>query len=233
MSRNPASSPRRASSPAQGPTRTGVLKKIATAIGAVLVALVISAYGIFLVIGEHTDFGRERVVWYTQACGVGLVIVAGLLIACAFAYLGVWRAKRNVDIEKYNQRSFGMAALCVIALYVGFRSISQGLPAFRDLKEGTTTVTVTSCSFEQMPRSNPKTRADRAPDNGWDNTFTMTLADGTKRATVIRTDNAGDIASRGGLTGVLYEACARRSGSASMTMEVYPHTWSIVEARID
>ena len=233
MSRNPASSPRRASSPAQGPTRTGVLKKIATAIGAVLVALVISAYGIFLVIGEHTDFGRERVVWYTQACGVGLVIVAGLLIACAFAYLGVWRAKRNVDIEKYNQRSFGMAALCVIALYVGFRSISQGLPAFRDLKEGTTTVTVTSCSFEQMPRSNPKTRADRAPDNGWDNDFTMTLADGTKRATVIRTDNAGDIASRGGLTGVLYEACARRSGSASMTMEVYPHTWSIVEARID
>ena len=233
MSRNPASSPRRASSPAQGPTRTGVLKKIATAIGAVLVALVISAYGIFLVIGEHTDFGRERVVWYTQACGVGLVIVAGLLIACAFAYLGVWRAKRNVDIEKYNQRSFGMAALCVIALYVGFRSISQGLPAFRDLKEGTTTVTVTSCSFEQMPRSNPGTRADRTPDNGWDNTFTMTLADGTKRATVIETDNANDIASRGGLTGVLYEACASRSGSASMTMEVYPHTWSIVEAHID
>lgn len=233
MSRNPASSPRRASSPAQGPTRTGVLKKIATAIGAVLVALVISAYGIFLVIGEHTDFGRERVVWYTQACGVGLVIVAGLLIACAFAYLGVWRAKRNVDIEKYNQRSFGMAALCVIALYVGFRSISQGLPAFRDLKEGTTTVTVTSCSFEQMPRSNPGTRADRTPDNDWDNTFTMTLADGTKHVTVIETDNANDIASRGGLTGVLYEACARRSGSASMTMEVYPHTWSIVEARID
>ena len=233
MSRNPASSPRRASSPAQGPTGTGVLKKIATAIGAVLVALVISAYGIFLVIGEHTDFGRERVVWYTQACGVGLVIVAGLLIACAFAYLGVWRAKRNVDIEKYNQRSFGMAALCVIALYVGFRSISQGLPAFRDLKEGTTTVTVTSCSFEQMPRSNPMIGADRPPDNGWDNTFTMTLADGTKRATVIETYNADDIASRGGLTGVLYEACASRSGSASMTMEVYPHTWSIVDARID
>ena len=233
MSRNPASSPRRASSPAQGPTRTGVLKKIATAIGAVLVALVISAYGIFLVIGEHTDFGRERVVWYTQACGVGLVIVAGLLIACAFAYLGVWRAKRNVDIEKYNQRSFGMAALCVIALYVGFRSISQGLPAFRDLKEGTTTVTVTSCSFEQMPRSNPMIGADRTPDNGWDNTFTMTLADGTKRATVIETATGEDIASRGGLTGVLYEACASRSGSASMTMEVYPHTWSIVEARID
>ena len=233
MSRTPASSPRRASSSAQGPTRTGLLKKIATAIGAVLVALVITAYGIFLVIGEHTDFGRERVVWYTQACGVGLVIVAGLLIACAFAYLGVRRAKRDVDIERYNQRSFGMAALCVIALYVGFRSISQGLPAFRDLKEGTTTVTVTSCSFEQMPRSNPGTRGDRTPDNGWDTTFTMTLADGTKRATVITTDNADDIASRGGLTGVLYEACASRSGSASMTMEVYPHTWSIVEAHID
>ena len=233
MSRNPASSPRRASSSAQGPTRTGVLKKIATAIGALLVALVIAAISIFWFIGDHTDFGRDRVVWKAQACCVGLVIVAGLLIACAFAYLGVWRAKRDVDIERYNQRSFAIVALCVIALFVGFQSVSRGLPAFRDLKEGTTTVTVTSCSFEQMPRSNPMIGADRPPDNGWDNTFTMTLADGTKRATVIETDNANDIASRGGLTGVLYEACASRSGSASMTMEVYPHTWSIVEAHID
>ena len=233
MSRNPASSPRRASSPAQGPTRTRVLKKIATAIGAVLVALVIAAIATFWFIGDHTDFGRERVVWKAQACGVGLVLVAGLLIACAFAYLGVWRAKRDVDIERYNQRSFAMVALFVIALFVGFQSISRGLPAFRDLKEGTTTVTVTSCSYEQTPRSNPGTRGDRTPDNDWDNTFTMTLADGTKRATVIKTATGEDIASRGGLTGVLYEACASRSGSASMTMEVYPHTWSIVEARID
>lgn len=233
MSHNPASSPRRASSPAQGPTCTGVLKKIATAIGAVLVALVIAAFAIFWFIGDHTDFGRDRVVWKTQACGVGLVIVAGLLIACVFMYLGVWRAKRDVDIERYNQRSFGIVVLCATALFVGFQSISRGLPTFRDLKEGTTTVTVTSCSFEQTPRSNPGTRGDRTPDNGWDSYFTMTLADGTKRLTVIETDNADDIASRGGLTGVLYEACARRSGSASMTVEVYPHTWSIVEARID
>lgn len=233
MSRTPASSPRRASSPAQGSTGAGVLKKIANAIAVVLIALVIAAIAIFWFIGDHTDFGRDRVVWKVQACGGGLVLVAGLLIACAFAYLGVWRAKRDVDIEKYNQRSFAIVVLCVTALFVGFQSISRGLPAFRDLKEGTTTVTVTSCSFQQMPRSNPKTRADRAPDNGWDNTFTMTLADGTKRATVIKTAPGEDIASRGGLTAVLYEACAQRSGSASMTMEVYPHTWSIVEARID
>ena len=233
MSRNTIPSPRRASSPAQGPTRTGVLKKIATTIGVILVALVIAAIAIFWVIGDHTDFGRDRVVWKVQACGVGLVLVAGLLIACVFTYLGVRRAKRDIDIERYNQRSFAIVVLCVIALFVGFQSISRGLPAFRDLKEGTTTVTVTSCSFQQMPRSNSKTRTDRPPDNGWDNTFTMTLADGTKRATVIKTATGEDIASRGGLTGVLYEACARRSGSASMTMEVYPHTWSIVEARID
>ena len=152
MSRNTIPSPRRASSPAQGPTRTGVLKKIATAIGAVLVALLIAAIALFWFIGDHTDFGRDRVVWKVQACGVGLVLVAGLLIACAFAYLGVWRAKRDVDIERYNQRSFAIVVLCVTALFVGFQSISRGLPAFRDLKEGTTTATVTSCSFEQMPR---------------------------------------------------------------------------------
>lgn len=233
MSRTPASSPRRASSPPQGSTGAGILKKIATAIGVILMALVIAAISLFWFIGDHTDFGRDRVVWKVQACGGGLVLVAGLLIACAFTYLGVRRAKRDIDIEKYNQRSFAIVVLCVTALFVGFQSISRGLPAFRDLKEGTTTVTVTSCSFEQTPGSNSKTRTDRAPDNGWDNYFTMTLADGTKRTTVIRTDNAGDIASRGGLTAVLYEACAQRSGSASMTVEAYPHTWSIVEASID
>lgn len=233
MPRNAASSPRRASSPAQGPTRTGVLKKIATVIGIALMALVIGAIGIFWTIGDHTDFGRDRVVWKVQACGGGLVLVAGLLIACVFTYLGVRRAKRDVDIERYNQRSFAIVVLCVTALFVGFQSISRGLPAFRDLKEGTTTAAVTSCSFEQMPRSRNWTSANHSPDNGWDNDFTMTLADGTKRLTVIETDYAGAIESRGGLTGVLYEACARRSGSASMTVEVYPHTWSIVEARID
>ena len=222
MSRTPASSPRRASSPAQGSTGAGILKKIATAIGVILMALVIAAIATFWFIGDHTDFGRDRVVWKVQACGGGLVLVAGLLIACVFAYLGVRRAKRDIDIERYNQRSFAIVVLCVIALFVGFQSISRGLPAFRDLTEGTTTVTVTSCSFEQMPRSNPGTRADRTPDNDWDNTFTMTLADGTKHLTVIKTATGEDIASRGGLTGVLYEACAQRSGSASMTMEVYP-----------
>ena len=233
MSRTPASSPRRASSPAQGSTGAGVLKKVATAIGALLVALVIAAISLFWFIGDHTDFGRDRVVWKAQACGGGLVLVAGLLITCAVTYLGVRRAKRDIDIERYNQRSFAIVVLCAIALFVGFQSISRGLPAFRDLKEGTATVTVTSCSFQQMPRSNSKTRTDRAPDNGWDNTFTMTLADGSERLTVIKTATGEDIASRGRLTGVLYEACASRSGSASMTMEVYPHTWSIVDARID
>ena len=233
MSRTPASSPRRASSPAQGSAGAGVLKKISTAIGVILMALVIASIALFWFIGDHTDFGRDRVVWKVQACSSGLVLVAGLLIACAFAYLGVRRAKRDIDIEKYNQRSFAIVVLCVTALFVGFQSISRGLPAFRDLKEGTTTVTVTSCSFQQMPRSNSKTRTDRAPDDGWDNYFTMTLADGSERLTVIKTATGEDIASRGRLTGVLYEACASRSGSASMTMEVYPHTWSIVDARID
>ena len=230
MSRTPASSPRRASSPAQGSAGAGVLKKVATAIGALLVALVIAAISLFWFIGDHTDFGRDRVVWKAQACGVGLVLVAGLLIACVFTYLGVRRAKRDIDIEKYNQRSFAIVVLCVIALFVGFQSISRGLPAFRDLKEGTTTVTVTSCSFQQMPRSNSKTRTDRAPDNGWDNYFTMTLTDGTLHTTTIETNQPTRIQTMGGTYEVLYQACKVQSGNASMTLDVYEHSWIIVDA---
>ena len=98
MSRTPASSPRRASSPAQGLAGAGVLKKVATAIGALLVALVIAAISLFWFIGDHTDFGRDRVVWKAQACGVGLFLVAAPLFACVFTFSGVVRAKRDVAI---------------------------------------------------------------------------------------------------------------------------------------
>ena len=42
-----------------------------------------------------------------------------------------------------------------------------------------------------------------------------------------------DIASRGGLTGVLYEACALRSGNATMTIGYYTHSRVVESARIN
>ena len=199
----------------------------------ILTILAVLAILIYTVVGGSFDFGTDRLTWTAAASGLALIVAIGCLVSIPRSFRELRRAKAAGDIATRSMRVRALFFAIIILPLSGYFSVAYGVPAAQDLVEGHHTVTVTSCSFEQMPRSNPKTRADRAPDNGWVNDFTMTLADGTKRATVIRTDNAGDIASRGGLTGVLYEACARRSGAASMTMEVYPHTWSIVEARID
>ena len=58
------------------------------------------------------------------------------------------------------------------------------------------------------------------------------LDDGATHHTTLERYRAEDITHEGGLPGVLYEACSRRSGSASLSMMVYRNTWIIVEARI-
>ena len=110
-------------------------------------------------------------------------------------------------------------------------ALSNGVPAVLDVADGPHTVTVTSCSFEQYKTSRSRYRG--GVSTVYENQFIMTFEDGSTHTQTVETDSKDEIARQGDVTAVLYEACASRSGSASMTMEVYPHTWSIVEAHID
>lgn len=67
----------------------------------------------------------------------------------------------------------------------------------------------------------------------YDNYFTMTLTDGTLHTTTIETDQPTSIQTMGGTYKVLYHACKVQSGNASMTLDVYEHSWIIVDARIE
>ena len=66
----------------------------------------------------------------------------------------------------------------------------------------------------------------------YDNYFTMTLTDGTLHTTTIETDQPTSIQTMGGTYEVLYQACNVQSGNASMTLDVYEHSWIIVDARV-
>ena len=61
----------------------------------------------------------------------------------------------------------------------------------------------------------------------------MTFDDGTTHTQTVETDSKDEIATQGDVTAVLYEACALRSGNATMTIGYYTHSRVVESARIN
>ncbi len=123
--------------------------------------------------------------------------------------------------------------LCTVSAdgldYAGYMAALRpyGVPAAQDLVEGHHTVTVTSCTYEQGSHRRSRGRTV------YDNYFTMTLTGGTLHTTTIETNQPTSIQTMGGTYEVLYQACKVQSGNASMTLDVYEHSWIIVDARLN
>ena len=90
-------------------------------------------YRPLLVHRNHTDFSAIVDNGKRRPAALGTVSSRGSS-SRARSRTSACSGPSDVDIEKYNQRSFGIVVLCVTALFVGFQSISRGLPAFRDLR---------------------------------------------------------------------------------------------------
>ena len=80
-------------------------------------------------------------------------------------------------------------------------------------------MTVTSCSFEQYKTSRSRYRG--GVSTVYENQFIMTFEDGSTHTQTVETDSKDEIARQGDVTAVLYEACALRSGNATMTIGYY------------
>ena len=176
------------------------------------------------------DFGTERLVWTAAASGLGLIVAIGFLVSIPRSFRELRRAKAAGDIATSSMRVRALFFAIIILPLSGYFSATLGVPAAQDLVEGHHTVTVTSCTYEQG--SHRRSRRRGGGRTVYDNYFTMTLTDGTLHTTTIETNQPTRIQTMGGTYEVLYQACKVQSGNASMTLDVYPHTWSIVEARI-
>lgn len=186
---------------------------------------------VFYFFGEMFDFGTERIVWTLIKCAVALVFALATIPLYAGARRNALMASAQGDEKLAQTRQLGKVMASLVGIGLCLYALSNGIPAILDIVDGPRTVTVTSCSFDQYKTSRSRYRGGTSTVYG--NQFIMTFEDGSTHTQTVETDSKDEIATQGDVTAVLYEACARRSGSASMTMEVYPHTWSIVEARID
>ena len=182
-------------------------------------------------VGGSYDFGTERLTWTAAASGLGLIVAIGCLVSIPRSFRELRRAKAAGDIATSRMRVRALFFAIIILPLSGYFSVTYGVPAAQDLVEGHHTVTVTSCTYEQG--SHRKSRRRGGGRTVYDNYFTMILADGTLHTTTIETNQPTTIQTMGGTYEVLYQACKVQSGNASMTLDVYEHSWIIVDARLN
>lgn len=183
-----------------------------------------------IMIGNSFEFGEERLYWIVITSAVEFLFALGFFPFSAAVRRGIRQVTAQGRLEEAEKRRTGLYLSALIAVVVAGYALYNGVPAAMDVADGQQSVTVTSCSYEQ--HKTEKRRGRHSSTTVYDNVFTFTLDDGTTHHTTLERYYAEDITHEGGLPGVLYEACSRRSGSASLSMMVYRNTWIIVEARI-
>ena len=183
-----------------------------------------------IMIGNSFEFGEERLYWIVITSAVEFLFALGFFPFSAAVRRGIRQVTAQGRLKEAEKRRTGLYLSALIAVVVAGYALYNGVPAAMDVADGQQSVTVTSCSYEQ--HKTEKRRGRHSSTTVYDNVFTFTLDDGTTHHTTLERYYAEDITHEGGLPGVLYEACSRRSGSASLSMMVYRNTWIIVEARI-
>ena len=115
-----------------------------------------------------------------------------------------------------------LVVLSIPVLIVGTMAVIGSVQSVADTIEGTQTVTVKSCSYSAL-----RMRSRRG-GTSTSYRFDLTLTDGSKHTTHLST--AYDAT---GIYSTLYEACADKKGASPLTLEVYRHSWIIVDARVE
>ena len=188
----------------------------------VLKILTISGVIAYFVLSNFYDVGDIKLKWQSIASAVGtisMLICAVIIVVTAHR---MNRAKRAGDRTNMRKPIVSLAVLSIPVLVVGTMSIIGSVQSVADTIEGTQTVTVKSCSYSEL-----RTRSRRR-GTSTSYRFDLTLTDGSKHTT--RLGSAYDAA---GVYSTLYEACADKKGASPLTLEVYRHSWIIVNARIE
>ena len=188
----------------------------------VLKILTISGVIAYFVLSNFYDVGDIKLKWQGIASAVGtisMLICAVIIVVTAHR---MNRAKRAGERTNMRKPIVSLAVLSIPVLVVGTMSIIGSVQSVADTIEGTKTVTVKSCTYSEL-----RMRSRRG-GSSTSYRFDLTLTDGSKHTT--RLSSAYDTA---GVYNTLYTACADKKGPSSLTLEVYPHSWIIVDARVE
>lgn len=188
----------------------------------VLNFLTFSGVVTYFVLGSFYDVGDIKLTWQSIASAVGTITMLICAVIIVVTALRMNRAKRAGDRTNMRKPIVWLAVLSIPVLVVGTIAVIGSVQSVADTIEGTKTVTVKSCSYSEL-----RMRSRRG-GTSTSYRFDLTLTDGSKHTTHL--SSAYDAT---GVYSTLYTACADKKGTSSLTLEVYRHSWIIVDARIE
>lgn len=188
----------------------------------VLNFLTFSGVVTYFVLGSFYDVGDIKLTWQSIASAVGTISMLICAVIIVVTALRMNRAKRAGDRTNMRKPIVWLAVLSIPVLVVGTMAVIGSVQSVADTIEGTKTVTVKSCSYSEL-----RMRSRRG-GTSTSYRFDLTLTDGSKHTTHL--SSAYDAT---GVYSTLYTACADKKGTSSLTLEVYSHSWIIVDARVE
>lgn len=203
---------------------------ISTDVFAGLAVVIAALFSTSMTMAQAADFGTGKLQWQFATCLFGLA-AAGLCIPFVPAAV---RYARILFTEGENEsaetRASGYALICLVGIAAAVISISNAVPAARDLNEGPQARTVSSCYFYQSP---VKSSPTNTIPSSYKNEFNITLDDKSTFVLVIKTEKQDDLQSASGIRGTLYNGClSHHPSSKKLVLDLYPRTQIIADARI-
>ena len=180
---------------------------------------------IIVVMYNMGSYGKSKLVGVIILCCLGLLVVIGAVATVQ----DLRAAKRSGDRRAVRKQVDNLASMTCGVLVIAAPVLYFLTPAVIDLAQGPQPRAVASCSYAQdtVTRSQWFTGG-----TSYNNHFVMRFDDGTQHTFTIATSEQ-DISQLPGIIHPLYEGCVLHPDQTPLTIDMYVHSKTLVDARLD
>ena len=184
---------------------------------------------IIVVMRNMGAYGKSKLIGTIILCCLGLLVVIGAVATLLASVQDLRAAKRSGDRRAVRKQLDNLASMTCGVLVIAAPVLYFLTPAVIDLVQGPQPRAVASCSYTQdtVTRSQWFTGG-----TSYNNHFVMRFDDGTQHTFTIATSEQ-DISQLPGIIHPLYEGCVLHPDQTPLTIDMYVHSKTLVDARLD
>ena len=184
---------------------------------------------IIVVMRNMGSYGKSKLIGTIILCCLGLLVVIGAVATLLASVQDLRAAKRSGDRRAVRKQLDNLASMTCSVLVIAAPVLYFLTPAVIDLVQGPQPRAVASCSYTQdtVTRSQWFTGG-----TSYNNHFVMRFDDGTQHTFTIATSER-DISQLSGIIHPLYEGCVLHPDQTPLTIDMYVHSKTLVDARVD
>ena len=184
---------------------------------------------IIVVMRNMGAYGKSKLIGTIILCCLGLLVVIGAVATLLASVQDLRAAKRSGDRRAVRKQLDNLASMTCGVLVIAAPVLYFLTPAVIDLVQGPQPRAVASCSYTQdtVTRSQWFTGG-----TSYNNHFVMRFDDGTQHTFTIATSEQ-DISQLPGIIHPLYEGCVLHPDQTPLTIDMYVHSETLVDAHLD